>query len=220
LPQISNIGDKKNTILIQQIMRDQPMNKNAILLFAGLALSAGSAVAKLDGVVTDSEGKYVIDSRGECVSYGKLKHYHKNGDAKGYCAEPKKAEKPKPMPAPQPTVETITLGAHALFNHDKSNLRPEGMAELDALASKLGQLKSLNSITVVGHTDSSGSDEYNQALSERRANSVKDYLVSKGVDGNKIHASGMGEKQPTTSNATKEGRAQNRRVEITVSGTK
>jgi OOP family OmpA-OmpF porin len=199
------------------------MNKNIILLFAGLALSTGAAVAKLDGVVTDSEGKYVTDSRGECVSFGKLKHFHKNGDAKGYCAEPeKKAEKPKPMPkpAPQPSVETITLGAHALFNHDKSNLRPEGMAELDALASKLGQLKSLNSITVVGHTDSSGTEEYNQALSERRANSVKDYLMSKGVDGNKISASGMGESQPTASNKTKEGRQQNRRVDITISGTK
>jgi OOP family OmpA-OmpF porin len=194
------------------------------LLTVSIVILTNPAFA-LEGILLDSEGNYVTDGFGECVSVDKLKHFHKE-DGSGYCKdEPKKvakpAPKPKPAPAPKPVVhETITLGAHALFDHDKSNLRPEGKSELDALAAKLRAFSSVQSINVVGHTDSDGTEAYNQGLSERRAASVKDYLVQQGVSSSVISTSGQGESSPTASNATKEGRQQNRRVEISITATK
>lgn len=194
------------------------------LLIVSIAILTSPASA-LEGILLDSDGNYVTDGFGECVSVDKLKHFHKE-DGRGYCKdEPKKvakpAPKPRPAPAPKPVVhETITLGAHALFDHDKSNLRPEGKSELDALAAKLRAFSSVQSINVVGHTDSDGTEAYNQGLSERRAASVKDYLVQQGVSGSVISTSGKGESSPATSNATREGRQQNRRVEISITATK
>jgi OOP family OmpA-OmpF porin len=75
-------------------------------------------------------------------------------------------------------------------------------------------------VIAIGHTDSIGSDAYNQKLSVRRAESVKAYLVSKGVEPNRIYTEGKGEKQPVASNKTKDGRQKNRRVEIEVIGTR
>ena len=72
----------------------------------------------------------------------------------------------------------------------------------------------------IGHTDSIGADAYNQKLSVRRAESVKSYLVSKGVEPNRIYTEGKGEKQPVASNKTADGRQKNRRVEIEVIGTR
>jgi OOP family OmpA-OmpF porin len=202
------------------------MNKNFLIstCISGMLLAASNASA-LEGVVTDSDGNYVTDGFGECVSYDKLKHFHKD-DGKGYCAdEPKKVAAPAPKPAPppppppKPVIETITLGAHALFDTDKSDLRPEGMRELDDVAAKLKSFASVESISVVGHTDSVGTDAYNQGLSERRAASVKNYLVQKGVEGSVISTSGMGESSPVATNKTREGRQQNRRVEISIKAT-
>jgi OOP family OmpA-OmpF porin len=78
----------------------------------------------------------------------------------------------------------------------------------------------LEVIIAVGHTDSVGTDAYNQRLSVRRADAVKDYLVSKGVEKNRVYTEGKGEKQPIADNKTAEGRAKNRRVEIEVVGTR
>ncbi|WP_126452672.1 OmpA family protein [Sulfuriflexus mobilis] len=180
-----------------------------------ITLLASPAYA-LEGILLDRQGQYVTDGFGECVSIDKLKHFHKDGGIK-YCAdEAKKMAEPAPAPAPAPQVikKNVSLGAHALFNHDRSNLRPEGKRELDALAARLKSFSSVRGINVVGHTDSQGTDAYNQGLSERRAASVRQYLISKGVNGNVITASGKGESSPVASNATKEGRQQNRRVEI------
>jgi len=84
------------------------------------------------------------------------------------------------------------------------------------------QAKALNLevIVAVGHTDSVGTDAYNQKLSERRAAAVKAYLVSKGVAANRVYTEGKGEKSPVADNKTKEGRAKNRRVEVEVVGTR
>jgi OmpA-OmpF porin, OOP family len=78
----------------------------------------------------------------------------------------------------------------------------------------------LEVVIAIGHTDSIGSDAYNQKLSVRRAESVKAYLVSKGVEPNRIYTEGKGEKQPVASNKTKDGRQKNRRVEIEIIGTR
>ena len=78
----------------------------------------------------------------------------------------------------------------------------------------------LEVIIAVGHTDSRGSDAYNQKLSQRRAEAVKKYLVGKGIEANRVYTEGKGEKQPVADNKTKEGKAKNRRVEIEVVGTR
>lgn len=127
--------------------------------------------------------------------------------------------KPAPKPAPKPVAEKVTLAADVLFDFDKSVLKPAGKAKLDDLASKVKSIN-LEVVIAIGHTDSIGSDAYNQKLSVRRAESVKAYLVSKGVEPNRIYTEGKGEKQPVASNKTKEGRQKNRRVEIEVIGTK
>ena len=126
---------------------------------------------------------------------------------------------PAPKPAPKPVAEKVTLAADVLFDFDKSVIKPEGKAKLDDLADKVKAVN-LEVVIAIGHTDSIGSDAYNQKLSVRRAESVKAYLVSKGIEPNRIYTEGKGEKQPVASNKTKEGRAKNRRVEIEVIGTR
>ena len=127
---------------------------------------------------------------------------------------------PAVAPAPAAAVATkVTYAADAFFDFDKSVLKPEGKAKLDDLVSKIKGVN-LEVIIAVGHTDSVGSDAYNQKLSMRRSESVKAYLVSKGVEKNRVYTEGKGEKQPVADNKTKEGRAKNRRVEIEVVGTR
>ena len=125
-----------------------------------------------------------------------------------------------PAPAPAPVAaQKVTYAADAFFDFDKSVLKPEGRAKLDDLVSKIQGIN-LEVIIAVGHTDSVGSDAYNQRLSVRRAEAVKAYLVSKGIERNRIYTEGKGEKQPVASNSTAEGRAKNRRVEVEVVGTR
>ena len=144
---------------------------------------------------------------------------------------PAPAPRPTPAPAPAaapaaapavvaaPTSEKVTFAADAFFDFDKAVLKPEGKAKLDDLTSKMTGLN-LEVIIAVGHTDSVGSDAYNQSLSVRRSDAVKNYLVSKGVEKNRVYTEGKGEKQPVADNKTAEGRAKNRRVEIEVVGTR
>ncbi|MDO8769080.1 MAG: OmpA family protein [Burkholderiaceae bacterium] len=131
---------------------------------------------------------------------------------------PAPAPKPAPAPAPAAAATKITYAADAFFDFDKSVLKPAGKAKLDDLVSKVKGIN-LEVIVAVGHTDSIGSDAYNQKLSGRRAEAVKAYLVSKGIEKNRVYTEGKGEKQPVADNKTKEGRAKNRRVEIEVVGT-
>ena len=138
-------------------------------------------------------------------------------------AAPAPMAKPAPAPAakpPAPPAATkVTYAADAFFDFDKSVLKPEGKAKLDDLVGKVKGIN-LEVIIAVGHTDSVGTDAYNQALSMRRSEAVKAYLVSKGIEQNRVYTEGKGEKQPIASNATAEGRAKNRRVEIEVVGTR
>ena len=122
-------------------------------------------------------------------------------------------------PAVTPAASKVTYAADAFFDFDKSVVKPAGKAKLDDLVAKIKGIN-LEVIIAVGHTDSIGSDAYNQKLSVRRAEAVKAYLVSKGIEKNRVYTEGKGEKQPVASNKTKEGRAKNRRVEIEVVGTR
>ena len=158
------------------------------------------------------------------------------------------APAPSPMPAPAPTApapapapapaaapvapvaavvaapaapvsEKVTFAADAYFDFDKSVLKSEAKAKLDDLVGKTSAV-ALEVIIAVGHTDDIGTDTYNQKLSVQRADAVKTYLVSKGIEKNRVYTEGKGEKQPVADNKTSEGRAKNRRVEIEVVGTR
>ncbi|MEP7283038.1 MAG: outer membrane protein OmpA, partial [Rubrivivax sp.] len=132
---------------------------------------------------------------------------------------PPPAPPPPPPPPPKPVSEKVTFAADAFFDFDKSVLKPEAKAKLDDLVDKTKGL-ALEVVIAVGHTDSIGSNAYNQGLSVRRANAVRDYLVSRGVEKNRVYTEGKGETQPVADNKTREGRAKNRRVEIEVVGTR
>ena len=126
---------------------------------------------------------------------------------------------PTPAPVPVPTTEKVSYAADAFFDFDKAVLKPAGKASLDELTTKLEGMN-LEVIIAVGHTDSIGTDAYNEKLAMRRAESVKAYLRGKGIDANRIYTEGKGEKQPVADNKTSAGRAKNRRVEIEVVGTR
>jgi OOP family OmpA-OmpF porin len=101
------------------------------------------------------------------------------------------------------------------FAFDSAKIEPEFEPVLDVAVEELQANPGVN-IEVSGHTDATGADEYNQGLSERRANSVVEYLVGKGVSASRLQAVGHGESSPVADNATRDGRAQNRRVELNV----
>ena len=133
---------------------------------------------------------------------------------------PAPVARPAPAPAaPAVAATKVTYAADAFFDFDKSALKAEGRAKLDDLVGKIKGI-SLEVIIAVGHTDSVGSDSYNQKLSVKRAEAVKAYLVTKGIEKNRVYTEGKGEKQPVADNKTSEGRAKNRRVEIEVVGTR
>lgn len=149
----------------------------------------------------DGRGVIVRNAYGSCWRTG----YWTAGDAvpecEGKVTKVAKAEK----------IAEVAYDTDAFFDFDKSTLKPGGKASLDRLIEDM-KGDDIQVIVATGHTDSTGSDAYNQALSERRAESVKAYLISKGVDGKKIVAKGKGETQPVADNLTEEGRAENRHV--------
>lgn len=132
--------------------------------------------------------------------------------------EPAPAPMPAPPPAPAP-IQSMSFQAETLFDFDKSVIKPGGKAALDGLVAELSKVN-VETLIAAGHTDAIGTNAYNQALSIRRVEAVKAYLVSKGVPADQIKTEGKGESQPVASNQTRDGRAQNRRVEIEVVGTR
>jgi len=219
----------------------------SILALGVLAGAAQPALAQAtSGVpyVIDSRNAIVKDPYGLCWRTGYWTPAQATCECdkdllpKEKCEPPAPVAAPAPPPptpapvAPKPVQEKITLAADVLFDFDKAVLKPEGMAKLDDLVGKLKPI-ALEVIIAIGHTDRIGSAEYNQKLSVRRAEAVKAYLVSKGIEPNRIYTEGKGLKQPVKDcpNPTAKGpiktRAQlieclqpNRRVEIEVVGTR
>jgi OOP family OmpA-OmpF porin len=125
-----------------------------------------------------------------------------------------------PLPAkPVPVSEKVSFSAESLFDFDKSIVKADGKAALDVLVANLNGMNT-EAIVTVGHTDSIGTDAYNQKLSLRRAEAVKAYLVSKGIESSRVFVEGKGESQPVADNNTAEGRAKNRRVTVEVVGSR
>jgi len=219
----------------------------SILALGVLAGAAQPALAQAtSGVpyVIDSRNAIVKDPYGLCWRTGYWTPAQATCECdkdllpKEKCEPPAPVAAPAPPPptpapvAPKPVQEKITLAADVLFDFDKAVLKPEGMAKLDDLVGKLKPI-ALEVIIAIGHTDRIGSAEYNQKLSVRRAEAVKAYLVSKGIEPNRIYTEGKGLKQPVKDcpNPTAKGpiktRAQlieclqpNRRAEIEVVGTR
>lgn len=127
------------------------------------------------------------------------------------------AAPPAPQPEPPKAPERVSLRADTLFDFDKADLKPAGQRVLAELA---GRLKGAEAVRIVGHTDWIGSDDYNDRLSQRRADAVAAFLVLKGTPRSIISTSGRGEREPVADNRTDEGRQLNRRVEVTITGAK
>lgn len=216
------------------------VTKNVLL--AAMLVGTGAAQALTPGVDMNGTVGYVIDQRGDVAKSGFglcwRTGYWTPAMAIAECdpdLAPKAAAPAAPAAkpaaaaaAPKPAAKKVTLAADALFDFDKATLRPEGKGKLDKLVGDMKAIK-LEVIIAVGHADRLGKDAYNQKLSERRAAAVKDYLVSKGVEANRVYAEGKGEKQPVT--AGKCGKSEkrtkqlveclqpDRRVDIEVIGT-
>ena len=198
------------------------LNKITVLLasvaFAGAVFAAPSTNAS-DNWVSGHGNVQVKDSSGDCW---RNSVWTPATAAEG-CGKPvaavAKAAEPVSEAKPVVAAEKITLQADAYFDFDKSTLKAEGKAKLDDLVGKVKGIN-LEVIIAVGHTDSVGTDAYNQKLSVSRSEAVKAYLVSKGIEKSRVYTEGKGEKQPVADNKTGEGRSKNRRVEIEVVGTR
>lgn len=222
--------------------------KNSLMAALVATLGIGATLAQAQ---TAADRVYVIDQRGEVATSGFGLCWRTgfwtpaaaaNDPAGCKCDKdllPKekcevapagatRAVTPAVAPAVKPSAEKITLSADALFDFDKATLRAEGMAKLDELSAKVKGIK-LEVIIAVGHADRIGGDAYNQKLSEKRAAAVKAYLVSKGMEANRVYTEGKGSKQPVTKADQCKGPKSkkvidclqpDRRVDIEVIGTK
>ena len=128
-------------------------------------------------------------------------------------AEP--APAPAPAPEPAPEMQSVRVELDVKFDFDRDTIRPEFRQDIQSLAEFMRTYPSVTT-TVEGHTDSVGAESYNQGLSERRANSVRQALIDEGVESSRVNAVGHGEARPIADNATDDGRAMNRRVEAEV----
>lgn len=186
-------------------------NLKNLAAFVATAVLATAAAAQTIDNWRDSNGNVWKNSFGDC--------WRDSNWTPATAAQGCGAAAPEAKAAPAPVASKVTYAADAFFDFNKSVVKPAGKAKLDDLVQKVKGIN-LEVIIAVGHTDSIGSDAYNQKLSVRRAEAVKAYLVSKGIEKNRIYTEGKGEKQPVADNKTKEGRAKNRRVEIEVVGTR
>lgn len=203
------------------------------LLSLFVALSAGLVSAQTIDNWVNATGTPWKNSVGQCWRNGAWTPATAHFDCDG-------ALKPQPrvqvtMPAPAPVVTQapavpvtqapatkvvkLTYATDTLFDFDKSVLKLEGRQMLDGLIGKINKEFNLEVVIAVGHTDSVGTDAYNMKLGQRRAEAVKAYMVSRGIEKNRVYTDSKGESQPVADNKTAQGRAKNRRVEIEVVGT-
>lgn len=206
--------------------------KNFVL---ALTLISTAALASDNWVSMNS--KPVRDSSGECIRNGVWTPATAHPECvKDLAPRPPivpqpapRVEAPRPAPQSAPPTPTkpvavpqkVTFQAETLFDFDKSVIKPEGRAVLNGFVTSLnGSRAKYDTVIVIGHTDSIGSDAYNMRLGLRRAEAVKAYLVSAGIDSRLIRTSSKGEREPVADNKSAAGRAKNRRVVIEVVGLK
>ena len=199
---------------------------NKIISLSAIALTtvlmSTSALAHSGKFLSDGAGNRVLDGNGDCVLAN-------NGA--DVCAPPAPVvvapapvvkPAPKPVVVPEPPkriVQNVSFAGDALFATNSAVLTDAGKASVDPIivgSRKVNDFK----VALIGHAGSRGDAGYNQKLSERRAQSVADYMVNRGVKASAITVSGRGEASPVASNASREGRAKNRRVDASFSGEK
>lgn len=204
------------------------------VLFSPVAHAAPSGA-----YLTDSNGQVVLNSYGECWRTSKW-----TTEKSGECVANAKAAAPKapstaqaappaaPVPSPaivapvsapvveqaeaKPAVESINITGGALFEFDQADIKPEARKQLSNVIGKFKGRQDVVEVVITGRADAIGTDAYNQELSKKRAQSVKAFLLSEGITSKRIVIQALGEEQPVASNNTEEGRAQNRRVDISV----
>ena len=172
--------------------------------------------------IVDSWGRIVRDNENRCVRSIDWSKETAIAKCEGW-EEPKPEVKPAPKPAPAPVVKAPEPAPAPIappkfvghFDFDLADLISSEVPELDKFAAYMNEVTD-SKVSIVGHTDSRGSEAYNQALSEKRAQDVADYLAEKGIATDRMTVSGMGETAPIADNATKAGRAENRRVEVEI----
>ncbi len=201
---------------------------SAVALFSAIASAhpvkiSGDQEVEGSGYVSSSGGFAVTTSSG-CLRTGQYKKGKNTINACEGIEEPKEEVVEAPVeepatetPAPQPVakVEALTLDGFGLFDTNSDVLTAEGQSRINELVAKVGEFTGVLGINVAGHTDSQGSDEYNQDLSERRAATVAG-IIGESYPDVPISSAGFGESQPIANNDTAEGRAANRRVDVDV----
>lgn len=209
------------------------LSGSAAALVAVCALMSQSAFAhpvKLSGALDVEGAGYVTSGAGDgvtsnsgCVQTGAFNKGNRINACEGIedpAPEPEAPAVEEPVaetPAPEPVarVETLTVDGLGLFDSDSDQLTAEGTTRINQLIADIDDFKGVLGISVVGHTDSQGSEDYNQGLSERRAATVATILTGQYPDV-PVSSAGLGESSPVDDNATAEGRAANRRVEVGV----
>ncbi len=195
---------------------------SAIALTAAF-MSTGSFAHSGDNLA-DGSGNKILDGRGECVLATFGEELCNVPAPAAPAPAPVAAPTPTPAPivVPEPpkrTVENVSFSGDALFATNSAVLTDAGKASIDPIIDGSRNFNNFK-ISLFGHADSRGDAGYNQQLSERRAQSVANYMISKGVAASAISVFGRGETDPVASNATAEGRAKNRRVDASFSGEK
>lgn len=189
---------------------NQPPSSNKTATYGGLGALAGAAAGALIGHDDRGKGALIGAAVGGAAGAGY-----------GYYADKQEQELRRSMQGTGVQVQRegdviqLIMPGNITFATDSAEIASSFYAPLNNLANSFRQYQQ-NSIEIVGHTDSTGSHAYNMGLSQRRAQSVASYLAAQGVEQTRLSTRGMGPDQPLASNASAEGRAQNRRVEVTL----
>jgi OOP family OmpA-OmpF porin len=196
----------------------------ACLSLVSLGASAQSIEASGGSYIT-SDGSVLKTGTGDCLQSGTYSSDDIINACEGIVEEAAEvvAEAPAAEPAAEPVqtskIDTREFSEQTLFDTDSAQLTASGLSVMNGLFSALGEYKGITGISVTGHTDSRGSEAYNQALSEQRAQTVADQISSRYPDA-RVNVVGMGESSPIASNDTAEGRQLNRRVDVEVTATR
>lgn len=195
-----------------------------------IAASMSSALAS-SGYVLNSANTVVTSDFGECVQYSAWSQDLSTPECDPALAARLEAERlaaeaasrttelaALERPAPDPILVRLSDKRNVMFEFNSAVLTPAATRELDKVVDRIREFDQVDGIEIVGHTDSSGPENYNQPLSEKRAASVKQFLNSRGVGSSAVSARGEGESNPAADNSTRDGRAKNRRVDILISG--
>ena len=189
-----------------------------------VALEGPIEVPEGSTAYVNADGQAVRTGGGECLRLGGFSEDTQVNACEGIeevAEAPAPVVEPEPEPEPEPVarVEMTEVDGRALFQFDSADLTEDGQAAMEGLVEQLAEFRGVTAISVIGHTDSSGPEEYNLALSEQRAATVAAMLEERYPDAS-VEIVGRGESDPIASNDTREGRQRNRRVEIDVTASR